>query len=333
MQAWWLVPASSCWRSACCCAPCAGGRSSTREPAAAPRTSGGAARRLLLQQHPAAPRGRGRPRRGCGGRRVVRRRGGRDGDRGAGLRHPRAAAAALRGGAVPARRWRGWTRPRRSRPSSACCSWSRSSSSRSGASGRCCGRAAAGARPARVARAAGGDRAERRTSGSPACNVRASRRWRSAGRCSVVAGARRVVRRTARRVRHRPVDRGRAAGRPPRRDRDEPGDGAAVLPGRARRLRGGDGGALGAFGIDDSEALSYALVLHALNLVPYLVVGASASLVGRPGNLGSRPRRSLACPLPRTACSSLSADAPRILSGDADPSFEGVRTPSSDDEV
>lgn len=32
--------------------------------------------------------------------------------------------------------------------------------------------------------------------------------------------------------------------------------------------------ALGAFGIDDSTALSYALVLHALNLVPYLVVGA-----------------------------------------------------------
>jgi hypothetical protein len=32
--------------------------------------------------------------------------------------------------------------------------------------------------------------------------------------------------------------------------------------------------ALGAFGIDDSLALSYALVLHALNLLPYLVVGA-----------------------------------------------------------
>jgi uncharacterized protein (TIRG00374 family) len=32
--------------------------------------------------------------------------------------------------------------------------------------------------------------------------------------------------------------------------------------------------ALGAYGISDSLALSYALVLHALNLVPYLVVGA-----------------------------------------------------------
>jgi uncharacterized membrane protein YbhN (UPF0104 family) len=32
--------------------------------------------------------------------------------------------------------------------------------------------------------------------------------------------------------------------------------------------------ALGAFGVDDSAALSYALVLHALNLLPYLVVGA-----------------------------------------------------------
>jgi glycosyltransferase 2 family protein len=31
--------------------------------------------------------------------------------------------------------------------------------------------------------------------------------------------------------------------------------------------------ALGAFGMDDSLALSYALVLHALNLLPYLVVG------------------------------------------------------------
>jgi glycosyltransferase 2 family protein len=31
--------------------------------------------------------------------------------------------------------------------------------------------------------------------------------------------------------------------------------------------------ALGAFGIDDSEALSYALVLHALNFFPYLVIG------------------------------------------------------------
>jgi glycosyltransferase 2 family protein len=32
--------------------------------------------------------------------------------------------------------------------------------------------------------------------------------------------------------------------------------------------------ALGAFGVDDSEALSYALVLHALNLLPYLALGA-----------------------------------------------------------
>jgi hypothetical protein len=32
--------------------------------------------------------------------------------------------------------------------------------------------------------------------------------------------------------------------------------------------------ALGAYDVDDSTALSYALVLHALNLVPYLVVGA-----------------------------------------------------------
>jgi uncharacterized membrane protein YbhN (UPF0104 family) len=32
--------------------------------------------------------------------------------------------------------------------------------------------------------------------------------------------------------------------------------------------------ALGAFALDDSEALSYALVLHALNLLPYLAVGA-----------------------------------------------------------
>jgi uncharacterized protein (TIRG00374 family) len=32
--------------------------------------------------------------------------------------------------------------------------------------------------------------------------------------------------------------------------------------------------ALGAFGIDDSEALSYALVLHALNVLPYLLLGA-----------------------------------------------------------
>lgn len=31
--------------------------------------------------------------------------------------------------------------------------------------------------------------------------------------------------------------------------------------------------ALGAYGVDDSTALSYALVLHALNLLPYLVVG------------------------------------------------------------
>ncbi len=39
--------------------------------------------------------------------------------------------------------------------------------------------------------------------------------------------------------------------------------------------------ALGAFGIDESEALSYALVLHALNLVPYLVVGALVLRSGR----------------------------------------------------
>jgi glycosyltransferase 2 family protein len=42
--------------------------------------------------------------------------------------------------------------------------------------------------------------------------------------------------------------------------------------------------ALGAFGIDDSLALSYALVLHALNLVPYLVAGP---LVLRSGARGA----------------------------------------------
>lgn len=44
--------------------------------------------------------------------------------------------------------------------------------------------------------------------------------------------------------------------------------------------------ALGAFGIDDSEALSYALVLHALNLIPYLVIGGlllRSSARGRTG--------------------------------------------------
>ena len=54
--------------------------------------------------------------------------------------------------------------------------------------------------------------------------------------------------------------------------------------------------ALGAFGIDDSEALSYALVLHALNLIPYLVIGGVLLRSSARGqNRRSRSRGSLAC--------------------------------------
>ena len=50
--------------------------------------------------------------------------------------------------------------------------------------------------------------------------------------------------------------------------------GAAVVTGGARRLRGSDDRRARAFDIPQADALSYALVLHLLNLVPFLVIGA-----------------------------------------------------------
>ena len=40
--------------------------------------------------------------------------------------------------------------------------------------------------------------------------------------------------------------------------------------------------ALRAYGVSDSRALSYALILHAVNLVPYLAAGALLLRVNRP---------------------------------------------------